>query len=52
MEFDLEEDMALQLIKTLYDLSESGDIWNKTLDTHNKEDLKLVPTKIDPVLYL
>ena len=35
VEFDLEEDMALQLIKPLYGLSDSDDIWYRTLDTHN-----------------
>ena len=52
VELDLEEDMALQLIKSLCGLSGSGDIWYKTLDTHNKEDLELVPEKIYPVLFL
>ena len=39
VEFDLEENMALELIKPLYGLSDSGDIGYKTIDTHNKEEL-------------
>ena len=52
VEFHLEEYMALQLIKPLYGLSNSGDLWYRTPDTHNKEDLKLLPAKIDPLFYL
>ena len=52
MELDFEEDMALQLIKPLYGLSDSGDMWYKTPDTQNKENFKLILTKIDPVFYL
>ena len=44
--------MALQLFKPLYGLSVSGDIWYRTLDAHHKEDLRMLPTKIDLVFYL
>ena len=56
VEFDLDEDMALQLLKLLYGLSDSGDLWYKTLDTHKERDLKMIPQKsilcstCDPIL--
>ena len=52
VKFYLKEDMALQLLKPLYGLSDSGDIWYKRLDAHIKSDLKTVPCKVDPVYYL
>ena len=52
VEFDLKEYMALELIKPLYGLSNSGDIWRKTFGTHNREDFKLITIKIDPIFYL
>ena len=36
VELDLEVYMALQLIKPLFSLSDSGDVLYETLDTHNK----------------
>ena len=36
VELDLEETMALQLLKLLYGLSDSRDIWYKKPDAHNK----------------
>ena len=44
--------MALQLLKPLYGISDSGDIWYKTLDAQNKTDLKMIPSKVDPVYNL
>ena len=44
--------MALQLLKPLYGLSDSGDIWYKTLDAHNEIDLRMVSRRVDPVYYL
>ena len=49
VEFDVEEDLALQLLKPLHRLCDSGDIWHKALDAHNKTDVKMFPSKVDPL---
>ena len=50
-EFELEPHQCLQLVKPLYGLCESGDLWHQTLDTHHREDLGMKPLRSDPVLY-
>lgn len=44
--------MALQLLRPLYLLSESGDMWFETLDEHHREDLGMEPFRSDPALYI
>ena len=44
--------MALQYMKPLYGLSDSGGILYKTLDVHKKGDVRIIPAKLDPVFYL
>lgn len=50
--FDLGENKALQLLKPLYGLSESGDIWYRILDRHHRSDLEMNPLRSDPALYV
>ena len=49
-EFSLDRDQCLQLLKPLYELCESGDLWHATLDTHHREDLGMSPLETDPTL--
>eukprot|EP00171_Calliarthron_tuberculosum_P023641 IDg23641t1 len=51
MEFELESHQCLQLLKPLYGLCESGDLWHKTLDEHHRNDLGMTPFRSDPALY-
>ena len=50
-EFDLNPDQCLQLLKPLYGLCESGDIWHETLDKHHRDDMGMKPLRSDPALY-
>ena len=50
-EFELDADQCLQLLKPLYGLCESGDLWFETLDKHHRVDLKMKPFRIDPAMY-
>ena len=51
-EFELKPDECLQLIKPLYGLCESGDLWHQTMDKHHREDLGMKPLRSDPALYV
>ena len=42
-EFALDPHQCLQLLKPLYGLCESGDLWHKALDDHHRKDLKMRP---------
>ena len=50
-EFSLNPDQCLQLLKPLYGLCESGDLWHATLDRHHRKDLGMKPLDSDPALY-
>lgn len=50
-EFELSPDQCLQLLKPLYGLCDSGDLWFKTLDDHHRNDLDMSPMRSDPALY-
>ena len=49
--FNLKPDECLKLLKPLYGLCESGDLWHATLDKHHRKDLGMVPLRSDPSLY-
>ncbi len=51
-EFLLEDRQALKVLKPLYALCDSGDLWHSTLDHHHPHDLKMTPKRTDPALYL
>ena len=51
-EFELNPDQCLQLLKPLYGLCDSGDLWHDTLDKHHREDLGMKPVRSDPALYI
>ena len=51
-EFGLQPHQCLQLIKPLYGLCESGDLWHQTMDQHHREDLEMKPFRSDPALYM
>ena len=52
VELDLKEDISLQLMNLLHGLFDSGDMWYKSLDLHNREDLIMIATMVDPVICL
>lgn len=51
-EFELDPSQFLQILKPLYGLCESGDLWHETLDRHHREDLGMKPLRSDPALYV
>jgi len=51
-EFELDQTQCLKLLKPLYGLCESGDLWHATLDLHHREDLGMSPFRFDPTLYI
>lgn len=50
-EFHLERGQLLQLLKHLYDLSDSGDYWHVTFSKHLRDDLMMTPTTGDLSLF-
>ena len=50
-EFELSPDQFLQLLKPLYGLCESRDLWFRTLDVRHMKDLSMRPLRSDPSLY-
>ena len=50
--FRVTEDFLLQKIRALYGVTDAGDYWGVTSDKHIKDDLSMVPTEIDPSLYI
>eukprot|EP00171_Calliarthron_tuberculosum_P022290 IDg22290t1 len=50
-EFEIPADKCLQLLKPLYGLCDSGDLWHKTIDKHHRTDLNMQPFRSDPALY-
>lgn len=51
-EFNLKPTQCLQLLKPLYGLSESGDLWHATLDRHHRNDLQMRPLASDTALFV
>ena len=51
-EFELHPDKCFELLRPLYGLSNDGDLWHRTINTHLASDLNLTPTKADTSLYL
>ncbi|CAN8072966.1 unnamed protein product [Agarophyton chilense] len=51
-EFELHPSQCLQLLKPLYGLCESGDLWHQTIDQHHVKDLGKTPLRSDPALYI
>lgn len=49
--FKLRSSQVLQLLKPLYGLCESGDLWYKTPDEHHRLDLGISLLHTDPALY-
>eukprot|EP00171_Calliarthron_tuberculosum_P004844 IDg4844t1 len=50
-EFELEAHQCLKLLKPLYGLCESGDLWHSTIDEHHRLDLGMEATRSDTALY-
>lgn len=50
-ELSLSAQQALKLIKPLYGLCDSGDIWHRTRDLHRRNDLHMQTFRSDPSLY-
>eukprot|EP00171_Calliarthron_tuberculosum_P022143 IDg22143t1 len=50
-EFELEAHQCLKLLKPLYGLCDSGDLWHRTIDEHHRLDLGMKATRSDPALY-
>ena len=47
-EFELDPHECFELLKPLYGLCDSGDLWHETLQKHLLDDLAMEPTKSDP----
>eukprot|EP00171_Calliarthron_tuberculosum_P023469 IDg23469t1 len=50
-EFELDPSQCLKLMKPLYGLCDSGDLWHRTIDEHHRHDLGMTPLRSDPALY-
>ena len=50
-EFELDPSQCFNLLKTLYGLGESGDLWHQTLANHHREELGMKPLRSGPALY-
>ena len=51
LDFLLDLEQCLQLLKPLYGLFESGDLRHPTLDRHHPQGLRMSPLDTDPSLY-
>ena len=47
-EFELDPNQSLQLLRPLYGLCESGDLWYNTLGNNHRNDLGMNPMRSDP----
>lgn len=52
LEVELKPSRGLKLLKPLYGLYESGDLWHATLDRHHRLDLKMTPLRSTTALYI
>eukprot|EP00171_Calliarthron_tuberculosum_P022145 IDg22145t1 len=50
-EFELDPSQCLKIMKPLYGLCDSGDLWHRTMDEHHRNDLGMTPLRSDPALY-
>lgn len=50
-EFELPAGFVLKLLKPLYGLCDSGDLWYETLEFHHKQELNMKAFQLDPALY-
>ena len=50
-EFELQPKQYLKLLKPLYGLCDSRDLWHKTLDEHHRHNLGKTPFRSDPAPY-
>ena len=50
-EFEVQPGQCLKLLKHLYGLCDSRDLWHKSLDEHHRHDLGMTPFRSDPALY-
>ena len=50
--FRVTGDVLLQMLRALYGVTDASDYWGVTLDKQIKDDLSMVPTDIDPSLYI
>lgn len=51
-EFERGPSQALQLMKHLYGLCESGDLWHAIIDKNHRKKLYMTPLKSDVALYM
>lgn len=51
-EFELDTSQCLPLLRPLYGLCDSGDLWHGNLDVHHCNDLEMKPTSLDSALYV
>ena len=49
--FELDPSQCLKLLRPLYSLCESGDLRHGTLDAHHRNDLGMMPLRIESALY-
>ena len=50
--FQVIGEVLLQILRALYRVMDAGDYWGVTSDKHIKDDLSMVPTEINPSLYI
>lgn len=50
-EFELEPHQCQQLLRPLYGLCKSGDLWHETLDQNHRNVLGMSPFRLDSTLY-
>lgn len=50
--FELTPGQCVKVMRPLYDLCDSGDLWHKTLDHHYRRELSMIPSKLDPALHI
>lgn len=48
--FELEPHQLLKILRPLYEMCDSGDLWNATIDNHHRNILETVQRKLDPAL--
>lgn len=51
-EFELQPNECLKLLKPLYGLCESGDLWHQTFSDHHQKELGMKPMRSDQALFV